>query len=69
MPAVEVRVAMPEFFTRAEVAARLKIDIDTVDSAIKRGELRAIRIGRSVRIDGTSIVALAVEPEQPAGQS
>jgi excisionase family DNA binding protein len=66
---VEVRVAIPEFFTRAEVAARLKIDIDTVDNAIKRGELRAIRLGRSVRIDGASITALAVEPEQAAGKS
>jgi excisionase family DNA binding protein len=41
---------LDEFMTVREIAALLRLNPQTVRNAIARGEIRAIRIGRSVRI-------------------
>lgn len=41
--------------TRAEAAEALGVSVDTIDRRIRDGELRVLRLGRSVRIDASSI--------------
>jgi excisionase family DNA binding protein len=54
----------PNYTTRQQLAATLGVSLSTVDAAIKRGEIQAIKIGTCVRVvlndDGT--------PRQPAQQ-
>jgi excisionase family DNA binding protein len=38
------------FLRKHEVAARLGVSVDTVERRIKDGSLKAVRIGRAVRI-------------------
>jgi len=50
---------LPEFLTVSETARELRCHVDTVTSMVKRGELRAVRLGRAVRIVAESIRTLA----------
>jgi len=51
--------------TRKAYADKYKVCVDAVDAAIKRGEIKAIKIGRGVRdLDGAN--AIAVQPSQIA---
>ncbi len=50
-------------FTRREVAARARVHPRTIMRAEKRGELRVIRIGKSVRITRAELERfLGVQP-------
>ena len=40
----------PQLLTRHEVAARLALSVVSIDRLIGRRELRAVRIGRAVRV-------------------
>jgi excisionase family DNA binding protein len=51
------RVTSPHFHTVAYVANILGVAQMTVHREIKRGNLRAYRIGHSVRIDAADLVA------------
>jgi excisionase family DNA binding protein len=54
-----------EFFTVTEVAKLLKLDTTTVYKAIKRGAIKATKIGGSVRVSSKEIERLAQgEPAQ-----
>lgn len=56
---------MVEWTTRKAYAEKYKVCVDAVDAAIKRGEIKAIKIGRSVRVlDDAN--AIAVQPAQIA---
>lgn len=45
-------------YTVAEVAELLRVSERTVRRLIARGALRAVRVGRSIRIDGRVIEAV-----------
>lgn len=47
---------LPMYLTAAELAARLRVSKMTVYRLIKRGELPAVRIGRSFRITRSAYV-------------
>jgi len=52
---------MDKWTTRKGYADKYKVCVDAVDAAIKRGEIKAIKIGRCVRLlDDTN--AIAVQP-------
>ena len=42
---------LPEYMTVEEVAARLRVSKMTVYRAVERGDMDAIRVGRSIRVD------------------
>jgi excisionase family DNA binding protein len=44
------KAPLPLFFTIRELAARWRVDPRTVRRKIKLGELRAVRIGRQLRV-------------------
>jgi len=48
-----------EFLTVRETAQVLQCHPDTVAAMIRRGELKAVRLGRAVRVAADSIRALA----------
>ncbi|MGA8417271.1 MAG: helix-turn-helix domain-containing protein [Candidatus Dormiibacterota bacterium] len=50
---------LPEFLTRAEAAAQLRIGRALLDRMISSGELRALRVHRRVLIPVASIRELA----------
>ena len=52
------RMSDLELLKPAEVALRLRVCPRTVRELVRRGELRAIRIGRSIRIDAASVAAI-----------
>lgn len=47
--------------TRIDVAERLGVSMKTVDRMLRRGELRAIRLGAAVRIDPRDVEDLIRE--------
>ncbi len=55
-----------EFFTPAEVAARLKVTRQAVYKWIEQGKLEAVRIERAVRIPRDSLEKL-IRPIKPGG--
>lgn len=46
---------LPSFSTPKELASMLKISILTVYDYIRRGNLRAIKLGRTYRVSGDSL--------------
>jgi excisionase family DNA binding protein len=48
-----------EFLTVRETAQVLQCHPDTIAAMIRRGELKAVRLGRAVRVAADSIRALA----------
>lgn len=50
-----------DVYTIDEVAARLKIHRNTVDRAIQRKEIRAVHIGRQVRISHAELERVIAE--------
>jgi excisionase family DNA binding protein len=60
-------VRVPEHYTTAEVADKLRITPDGVAKRIKRGELPAIRVGRRWLIPKAPLDAL-LQPPAPEGQ-
>jgi excisionase family DNA binding protein len=71
--------ALPEVLTAREAAAILRIGRNQLYQAVARGELPAIRIGRSIRIPRQALLALLAstgplpansneQPRQPATQ-
>lgn len=59
---VEISMSLndiPKFLTVRETAQVLQCHPDTVAAMIRRGELRAVRLGRAVRVPAESIRALA----------
>jgi excisionase family DNA binding protein len=68
---------LPEVLTASEAAAILRVGRNQLYQAVARGELGAIRIGRSIRIPKHALLALLVstgpltassdeQPRQPA---
>ncbi len=55
----------PDLLVRDEVAAILRVSIRTVDRLIADGELPASRVGRSVRVNRSDVLAL-VPPSAPS---
>ncbi len=52
-------IELPRFSTISETAHALRCHPDTVAALIKRGELKAVRLGRAIRVVSESINALA----------
>lgn len=59
MPRVE-----QESFSPKEVAARLGISVDSVRRLVKAGQLRAMRVGRVLRIRESAIEQFMEEAEE-----
>jgi excisionase family DNA binding protein len=49
---------MPNFLSVREAAEKLSCSRQTVRAMIRRGAVRAFRVGRFVRVDSESILAL-----------
>ena len=61
--------ATPTLLTVAEVAERLRVSTMTVYRLIQRGELAALRIGRSYRIEPSALDAyLSAGSDAASGQ-
>jgi excisionase family DNA binding protein len=58
---------LPEMLTVKEVAAILRIGRNQLYQAIARGELRTIRIGRTIRIPKTALLDLLTTPPVKPG--
>jgi excisionase family DNA binding protein len=56
---------VPEVLTAREAAAILRVGRNQLYQAVTRGELGAIRIGRSIRIPKQALVALLAAAGQP----
>jgi excisionase family DNA binding protein len=56
---------LPEVFTAREAAAILRVGRNQLYQAVARGELGAIRIGRSIRIPKQALVALLASAGRP----
>lgn len=50
-------MTVPSLRTIAQVAERLQVDDKTVRRLIKRGELKAYRLGRQLRISDDDLLA------------
>jgi excisionase family DNA binding protein len=53
---------LPEMLTVKEVAAILRVGRNQLYAAIARGEVRAVRIGRTLRIPKTALLDLLATP-------
>jgi excisionase family DNA binding protein len=64
---------LPEMLTVKEVAAILRVGRNQLYGAVARGEVRAVRIGRTIRIPKTALLdlltALAAKPGATASPS
>jgi excisionase family DNA binding protein len=78
-PSTNMMATLPEVLTAREAAAILRVGRNQLYQAIARGELGAIRIGRSIRIPRRALLALLAstgplpassheQPRQPATQ-
>ena len=58
---------LPEVLTAREAAAILRVGRNQLYQAVARGEIPALRIGRTIRIPTTALLdLLAAQPGQPA---
>jgi excisionase family DNA binding protein len=57
---------LPEVLTAREAAAILRIGRNQLYQAVGRGELGAVRIGRSIRIPKQALLALLTAASPPA---
>ena len=46
---------LPDVLTTAQAAAALQVDAKTVRAMVRRGELRAVRCGRLLRVPKTAL--------------
>lgn len=49
---------LPDVLTTAQAAAALQVDAKTVRAMVRRGELRAVRCGRLIRVPKSALVEL-----------
>jgi excisionase family DNA binding protein len=56
---------LPEVLTVREMAAILRVGRNQLYEAVARGEVRAVRIGRSIRIPKTALLDLLSLPDRP----
>ena len=62
------REKIPELLTRSEAAHALRVSLTTITRMTKAGQLRAVRVGRSIRIPAESVRAFIAgesSPEEP----
>ena len=57
---------LPEVLTAREAAAILRVGRNQLYQAVARGELRAVRIGRTIRIPKQALVDLLASASPPA---
>jgi excisionase family DNA binding protein len=57
---------LPEVLTVREAAAVLRIGRNQLYQAVERGQLRAVRIGRSIRIPKQALLDLLTHHSTPA---
>jgi excisionase family DNA binding protein len=78
-PSTNAMATLPEVLTAREAAAILRVGRNQLYQAVARGQLGAIRIGRSIRIPRHTLLALLAstgpltassheQPRQPATQ-
>ena len=60
-------VRLPEMLTVKEVAAILRVGRNQLYDAVARGDLRAIRIGRTIRIPKPTLLDLLTTPPAKPG--
>jgi excisionase family DNA binding protein len=58
---------LPEMLTVKEVAAILRVGRNQLYQAVARGEVRAVRIGRTIRIPKTALLDLLTTPPAKPG--
>ncbi len=61
LPEMELFAGVPDLCSRAQFAATLGITCRTLDRLIKGGKVKAVRIGRQVRIPKTELVRIVRE--------
>jgi excisionase family DNA binding protein len=59
---VDPLARLPEMLTVKEVAAILRVGRNQLYQAVARGEVRAVRIGRTIRIPKTAVLDLLTTP-------
>lgn len=60
---------VPELLTRSEAAAALRVSLTTITRLTQSGQLRAVHVGRAIRIPAESIRAFIAgesSPEEPS---
>jgi excisionase family DNA binding protein len=57
---------LPEMLTVKEVAAILRVGRNQLYQVVARGEVRAVRIGRTIRIPRTALLDLLTTPSANA---
>jgi excisionase family DNA binding protein len=64
-PSTSTLATLPEVLTVSEAAAILRVGRNQLYQAVGRGELRAIRIGRSIRIPKHALLDLLAAAGPP----
>jgi excisionase family DNA binding protein len=60
---------LPEVLTAREAAAILRVGRNQLYQAVARGELRAVRIGRTIRIPKQALLDLLTHGSPPTASS
>jgi excisionase family DNA binding protein len=64
---ISALAALPEVLTVREAAAILRVGRNQLYQAVARGEIRAVRIGRTIRIPKTALLDLLTTPPAKPG--
>jgi len=64
-PSTSTLATLPEVLTVSEAAAILRVGRNQLYQAVGRGELRAVRIGRSIRIPKHALLDLLAAASPP----